>query len=88
MRLNKKLSMLLKYMFLIKKVYKDICNVLKYWLFIDFVRNIINVKRILVMMRIIIKNNNDFWEKKFKINIIIDYKMLCRMNMLNNVCEL
>lgn len=88
MRLNKKLSMLLKYMFLIKKVYKDICNVLKYWLFINFVRNIINVKRILVMMRIIIKNDNDFWEKKFKINIIIDYKMLCRMNMLNNVCEL
>lgn len=88
MILKKKLSMLLKYMFLIKKVYKDICNVLKYWLFINFVRNIINVKRILVMMRIIIKNNNDFWEKKFKINIIIDYKMLCRMNMLNNVCEL
>lgn len=88
MRLNKKLSMLLKYMFLIKKVYKDICNVLKYWLFIDFVRKVINVKRILVMMRIIIKKNNNFWEKKFKINIIIDYKMLCRMNMLNNVCEL
>lgn len=88
MILNKKLSMLLKYMFLIKKVYKDVCNVLKYWLFIDFVRNIINVMRILVMMRIIIKNNNDFWEKKFKIVIIIDYRILCRMNMLNNVCEL
>lgn len=88
MILNKKLSMLLKYMFWIKKVYKDVCNVLKYWLFIDFVRNIINVMRILVMMRIIIKNNNDFWEKKFKIVIIIDYRILCRMNMLNNVCEL
>lgn len=36
--------MLLKYMFLIKKVYKDISNVLKYWLFIDFVRKVINVQ--------------------------------------------
>ena len=56
--------MLLKHMSLIKKAYKDISNALKHWLFTDFVRKVTNVKRTLVMMRTIIKKNNEFSKEK------------------------